>query len=308
MVDMKVVTQTLEKVLKQKIDQLSKNDYEQVIYFLHPDGVTADCFSTSKTTSFTKINHHFQLPLNNLSYVFPPPDSISENKKDSTIIYHFPPGGYSYIQQNDLSNLITIQNDTFIYKPTDRKKYMGNHFGIATDKANGINSLSYAWLLPESFEVLYYKSNRKGNWTAQNNMIHFIASPNQNDFLFEIAYKRTTKIPEEINGRKINYTKTINIASPDITIKASDPQRSDSDIISLNLNGEWVLRGFEVSEHPLSLKVTVSNMQNYLILYADNEGIIPPNTAAIEVWDGTTTQKITLNAAKGYCEAIILKR
>lgn len=304
LVDMKEVVKILKEVLNKRIDSLSKYDYTQHVIYLHPDGVTADVISSIKTTSFTRLTNYFRLPLPEIKYVFPAPDSITFYAPDSMIRYHFPPGGYTFIETDDLLPHLTIKGDTFIYK-TSEKKFLNGHYGFMNgDK--GFEQFSYAWFIPENFELISYKSNRKGKWRREGNMIHFVAEPQQNDLLFEIVYKRSQKVPDDINGRKINYTKSFAISSPNITIKANDPQRADGDIISLNLNGEWILKGYEVSELPLTLKASTSRNQNYLILYAENMGAIPPNTAAIEIFDGTTSQKIILNSATGYCEAILL--
>ncbi|HLP49518.1 MAG TPA: hypothetical protein VK154_01475 [Chitinophagales bacterium] len=306
-IDSKAQDASLKEVLNEFIDSLAKNDYTQIVYYLQGNGTAADVISSYKTTSFNRPTVTFAMPVVGLKYLFPQPDTVYNNYADSLVHYRFPTGGYTSIQTKNLESFITRKGDTIIYKTPERKLKNG-HYGIYLNDKNGsgYKQFSYAWFIPENFEILYYKCNRPGTWRKEGNMIHFIAKPNQNDILFEIAYKTTVKIPEVINGRKVNYTKTFDIASPDITIKASDPQRADGDIISLNLNGSWILKGYEVSERALALKTSAIRGQNYLVLYAENMGSIPPNTAALEIWDGVTSHKIILNSATGYCEAILL--
>ncbi|HLP19922.1 MAG TPA: hypothetical protein VK174_06455, partial [Chitinophagales bacterium] len=211
----------MKEVLNEFIDSMATNDYNQLVYYLQPNGKTADVITSHKTTSFTRPTVTFAMPVEGLKYVFPQPDSVYNSYTDSMVYYRFPKGGYTCIQTKNLEPYLLQRGDTLIYKTPERKVKNG-HYGhyIADKKWDGFRQFSYAWFIPENFELLYYKCNRPGKWRKEGNMIHFVASANQNDILFEIAYKPTVKIPEVINGRKVNYTKTFDIASPDITIKA----------------------------------------------------------------------------------------
>lgn len=306
MVPLDEVMKEVEKVLKQKITQLAKYDYTQTIVFLNSDGLTGTKVEFCKTTSFTRTSVSFMLPFDSLLYVFPEPDSIRFSATDSVIRYYFPQGGYTYIQNIDLHNRVTMRNDTFVFKTSD-KNYSQGYYGIALLRPEGFNLFSYAWFVPDDIELLYYTCNRAGKWMAKSNMIQFIAKPSQNNLLFEIAYKRKRLVPQVLENRKVNYTQEISLKHSEITIRVADNVRADGDIVSLNLNGNWILRGYEVSPQSIKLKVGLSTPQNYLILYADNEGSIPPNTATIEINDGTSNHKIELRASSNYCEGIMLK-
>jgi hypothetical protein len=288
------------------VDSLSRYDYNQFIYHLDASGTTAEVIISSKTTSFKRLSTLFDLPTEDIRYVFPQPDSIKVNKKEGYAKYYMPPGGFTVIRKRDLTDGLEIIGDTITYR-TPKKTTASGNFGHHISPGN-FNQLSYAWFIPKEFEIISYSCNRQGKWQVKGNMIHFVAKPKQNNFVFEIKYRRIRNVPKEFKGRSVNYVKTLNVGSNNITIKANDHQTEDGDIISLNLNGEWVLRGFEVQKQPISLHLSLKNGDNFLIMYAENLGSIPPNTAAIEVVDGKSSQRVVLNSDIGQCEAILLRR
>lgn len=78
----------------------------------------------------------------------------------------------------------------------------------------------------------------------------------------------------------------------------------DGDIISLNLNGEWILKDLKVTKTKEKVNIKLSKKKNILVLHAENLGDQPPNTAAISLYDGSKTQQIILNSDKGTSQAI----
>ena len=54
-----------------------------------------------------------------------------------------------------------------------------------------------------------------------------------------------------------------------------------------------------------TIKLNVSrNADNYLILYAKNEGLRPPNTAAVLIKDGKKARRVALSSDLENCDAI----
>ncbi len=82
----------------------------------------------------------------------------------------------------------------------------------------------------------------------------------------------------------------------------------DGDIISLNLNGEWIVRGLEVTKAGAKIRVPLIHKKNHLIMHAENLGSIPPNTASMKLNDGTKVHEITLNSDAGKSEGILFVR
>lgn len=102
------------------------------------------------------------------------------------------------------------------------------------------------------------------------------------------------------------FKDSLNIASREIEITIKDYDIEDGDTLSLFLNNVCILDKFCLSKMPHTFKVKVTKMQNTLLMFADNVGRIPPNTASITVFDGSTTQKTTLKATKSQNSVILL--
>lgn len=112
-------------------------------------------------------------------------------------------------------------------------------------------------------------------------------------------------IPEIIAGRKVISDLKINIDAPVITIYVFDNSYIDGDTMSLFFNGTWILDHYGVTKvkQPVQLNL-VPNTNNYLVLFANNLGKSPPNTAAIEFDDGKTKRLFRLSSDLKKCSAI----
>jgi hypothetical protein len=104
--------------------------------------------------------------------------------------------------------------------------------------------------------------------------------------------------------RPVNIKYDVVVVNPKIELKIWDNNLVDGDIISLSLNGNWVLKEHTVTKGKKKLFLQLTEKENVLVLFAENLGKVPPNTAAIIVDDGQNEQKIILNSDKGKSEAI----
>jgi len=121
----------------------------------------------------------------------------------------------------------------------------------------------------------------------------------------EVIFEKT----KDLNGRKTEMVETVLINNKRMTIKIWDNDKVDGDVISLNLNGIWILKNYRLKKQVKNILIDLPLESNELILYAENLGSMPPNTAAISIWNGKEKIKsVILNSDKGKSEAIkILK-
>jgi hypothetical protein len=108
-------------------------------------------------------------------------------------------------------------------------------------------------------------------------------------------------------GRKITHRKEVEVYKDSLTVYVWDGDKVDGDIISLQYNGEWLLRKYTISKtkKPLVLMIEPGK-ENQLILYAENVGQYPPNTAAITFFDGKQERNLSLSSDKATCGALKL--
>jgi WD40 repeat protein len=112
-------------------------------------------------------------------------------------------------------------------------------------------------------------------------------------------------VPVHIGGRKVNKTTTIEVTQPTIDIYVFDNASSDGDIMSLSFQNEWILKHYEVTKkkHKITLQLKAGS-NNFLVLFADNLGRTPPNTAAISFVQNNKERIFRLVSDLESCSAI----
>lgn len=115
-------------------------------------------------------------------------------------------------------------------------------------------------------------------------------------------------IPTTLDNRTIDKQNEVTVNGLDIELIVWDDKQEDGDSISLYLNGEWILEKYRIQTKKKSIKITLDpNRDNYLIMYALNEGRMPPNTCAIALNDGTGSRKLNLKSTMKSCAALHFK-
>lgn len=110
----------------------------------------------------------------------------------------------------------------------------------------------------------------------------------------EVVVENTPR--KEVQSFKQQEAFTVENAK--VTVEFWDNLTVDGDIISLYLNGELLVKNQKVITSHKSVIVTLKPGENFLVMRAQNEGRIPPNTAAISINDGKKTQTVILRAKK----------
>lgn len=98
-------------------------------------------------------------------------------------------------------------------------------------------------------------------------------------------------------NRPIDEQYRLQCKNQDIELLIWDSQKVDGDIISLSINGNWLLKDYTLTRVPYSVKISLKpNADNRIILFAENLGRKPPNTAALSVVDGNDKSKVMLKS------------
>ncbi len=112
-------------------------------------------------------------------------------------------------------------------------------------------------------------------------------------------------IPDSLGERKVTTGKRSFVRREQIEISVWDSENVDGDTISLYFNGEWLLKEYPLRKKKKKINVVVKrNADNYLVLYAHNEGERPPNTAALQIDDGGKIRKVGLSSDMKTCDAL----
>ena len=99
--------------------------------------------------------------------------------------------------------------------------------------------------------------------------------------------------------RNNDLLKTIEIENETFIVDLYDNGEIDGDSISLFFNGKLILSHKRLSDKALSIKLNVDETAvtlNELIMYAENLGSIPPNTALMVVNDGDKRYEVRISS------------
>lgn len=100
----------------------------------------------------------------------------------------------------------------------------------------------------------------------------------------------------------------VDVEDNQVTMALWDDAAEDGDIISMALNGEWVIDNFQIFNEDKTRYVTLnmSPGNNELIFYAVNEGDSPPNTGQMTIDDGFTVQEFNIQMKKYETKRLII--
>lgn len=117
-----------------------------------------------------------------------------------------------------------------------------------------------------------------------------------------------TGSPSSLNDRKVTKQGSVRIANPKVKISIWDKGAVDNDSVSLNVNGKWLIENYGLTKVPRVFEVEFNpEGSNYIILYAHNLGVIPPNTATISIDDGVKVKVLKLKSDLNDCGSINVK-
>lgn len=110
--------------------------------------------------------------------------------------------------------------------------------------------------------------------------------------------------PKDIAPLLTNFEKrsnavleTVTVENPTVKIELYDNGEVDGDSISVFYNGKVLLAHRRLSEKPITLEIPVdANAVSELVMYADNLGTIPPNTALMIVRDGNKRYEVRITS------------
>ena len=176
---------------------------------------------------------------------------------------------------------------------------------IPRDCVPCIKSYDLTWHLEGKNEVLV------GTWTGKE-MTRGLACPPGKITLTRVA-KSAFKQEEVVQDdklaaiqrtlkqetRKVEVIQTLILDTSKIKLELYDNGQIDGDTISIYLNEKLILYRNRLSEKPIMLNIPVLPNKEYeMIMFADNLGTIPPNTALMVVTAGKKKYEIYLSSSE----------
>lgn len=97
-------------------------------------------------------------------------------------------------------------------------------------------------------------------------------------------------------GRAVEVQKTIRTSKETIRVQVWDHGKVDGDIITLYFNGKIIHKEVRLEAEKTSFQIDLDPGENYLIIYAENLGKIPPNTSSMMIKDGKPRKRIQIQS------------
>ena len=101
----------------------------------------------------------------------------------------------------------------------------------------------------------------------------------------------------------------IDVHNADLQIQLLDYLKPDNDTVSVYLNRKILAKDVQISKRPALIKFRIDKRitVHELLLYAENLGLIPPNTSELILIDGETKHRVMIVSDKQKTAAIYLR-
>lgn len=117
-------------------------------------------------------------------------------------------------------------------------------------------------------------------------------------------------IQEAFNKRKKIYSREIEVTETRLRLEIYDNGQVDYDSVSLFFNNRIILPKSKLDHKAirLSIDLDLTLEDNELSMFADNLGMVPPNTAALVIYDGKERHETLLSSDLSKSATIRLRR
>jgi hypothetical protein len=119
----------------------------------------------------------------------------------------------------------------------------------------------------------------------------------------------TTPIPLVLSTRANELIQSITLNTNEVTLDIYDDGAIDNDTISVYLDKKLIVSNGRLSDQPIVVKLHLDESNNYheLIMVAENEGDIPPNTSLMIVKAGDKRYEVRITSTEQKNAVVIFK-
>jgi len=178
-----LITLVLSPVITWATDVVSEN-----MVFLKEDGKSY-LLQRSMRTSRDKYDFHLDKDkgLDSLYYIDPNEYEWDESKPETNVL-KFNNGTFTVMYPGDYGDRVTIDdNRVYTLNTWDGVTLEDGHFG-SWNKPDNFTRFVQAWVIPETFKIISYESNREGEWIERKNTLTFF-SKDVNNVTFTVRYE-----------------------------------------------------------------------------------------------------------------------
>ena len=144
--------------------------------------------------------------------------------------------------------------------------------------------------------------------------VHQVWSPNADDTLISVKIQQRAVvnyvISDQYKKRETVLAKEIVVASDSVSVDFYDNGEVDGDSISVFFNNQLLTFNRMLSTKAIHFQLALDTTKevNEIVMFANNLGTIPPNTALMIVWDGKTRNEARLTSNLQQNAAVHIRR
>jgi hypothetical protein len=136
-------------------------------------------------------------------------------------------------------------------------------------------------------------------------------APARTDSVKQIEKKiaNTTPTPRVLANRQNELVKTITVNTTEIQIDIYDNGTIDNDTVSVYLDKKLIVSNARLTDKPITVKIKLDDDNDYheLVMVAENEGDIPPNTSLMVVKAGDKQYEVRITSTEQKNAVVIFK-
>ena len=137
---------------------------------------------------------------------------IEEDENENQL--HFDTGSFSVTYTGTYTNNVSVDKEgIFTFNSWDQQKNENGHYGLWNTPEN-FTRFVYTWVVPETMQIIDFKSNRKGQWVSRPNSVSLVIE-DDNDITLTIRYRekdtdkdsvidRLDRCPGSLQGISVN--------------------------------------------------------------------------------------------------------
>ncbi len=131
------------------------------------------------------------------------------------------------------------------------------------------------------------------------NQFNIESKPDVQDEI-SMSKKISNREREKLTERTHQFIKTIDVSGPSFRVEIYDNGQVDGDTVTIFLNDKLLVPAKKLTTSPITLDIKIDNDEDVydLIMYAENMGTIPPNTALMIVTTSTNRYEVNITSTE----------
>lgn len=206
-------------------------------------------------------------------------------------------------------DVIYFIDDVTVRPMTTKLKASGDTLVVAgaTAHLKASGAKNYSWADAEKPKVIIgHDAQFKSLMNKERTFIVYGDNGESISITVGVIHQVPVYIPT-LNGRKVKKGRTIEVHHETVTVTVYDDNKVDGDSISLYYGDSCITQHLGLTHKKITFTIPIDKAHpRQLILFAENQGSMPPNTASVSIGDGKQSISLVLSSDMKNCDSVLL--